>query len=104
MSPFKRGTGSYRNKSKTNIHKAQHQTTRPTKVSLERIFLSVKANWPEAKILKLFIRNSGSHGEPVTLGKVPKKEPQELEICVLLKIRVTLLNNKAMPNPSKAQL
>lgn len=64
----------------------------------------MKANWTEAKVLKLLIRDSGSHGQPVTLGKVPKKKPQELEIGVLLKIRATFLNNKAMPNPSKAQL
>lgn len=72
-------------------------------MSLELLFLAVKANWPETKILKLLSRNSISHGEPLTLGKVPKKELLELGIGVLLKIRVTFLNNKAMPNSSKTQ-
>lgn len=74
-------------KKKQNRHSPEHQTTGPTKVSLELIFLAVKAKWPEAKILKLRITNSGSHGELLTLGKVPKNKLQELGIEVLLKIR-----------------
>lgn len=87
----------------SNSQGKKYLTTGPTKVSLQLIFLAVKAKWPEIKILKLPSKKDVSHRDPLSLGKIPKTWLHELGIEVLLKIMATFLYNKTMPNSINRQ-